>query len=106
MEAHEQDLVARWGGIAKAEQQERQLLLRESVSFLQKLDSSDHWWCQHSELTQCFSCVFKRHDQPGQHVLQKLWTHMSQQLSSCAACIVALHTALVNPGPLVCTWVP
>ena len=100
MTVNEQTLIARWEDITRAEQQERQLLLRETVSFLQHLEQHDHWWCQHGELTQHFSCVLTRYDRPGQHAVQKLWQRMSEQLSSCAACVVAFHTAMASPHSL------
>ena len=96
MATNEQSLVARWDAVATTQQQERQLLLRETASYLQHLDSNDHWWCQHTQLTQRFCCVLTRHDKPGQHAVQKLWQRMSEQLSSCAACVVAFHTAMAS----------
>ncbi|KAL0017843.1 hypothetical protein WJX77_008034 [Trebouxia sp. C0004] len=84
-------LLARWADLqSKAdavEDSDRQEWFGEAAAFLQ---TTDHWWCQHAALTGHFAEVFVYHTQP---VVQRLWSTLSQQLSSCALCVVNYHVA-------------
>ena len=87
-------LLARWAELqAKAdavEDSDRQEWFGEAAAFLQ---TTDHWWCQHAALTGHFAEIYVYHTQP---VVQRLWSTLSQQLSSCALCVVNYHVAQVG----------
>ena len=93
MEPREQQLVAQWtqmqDSAGAVEDADRQLWFSEAAAFLQ---SSEHWWCQHTTLTGHFAEIFMYHMQP---VVQRLWDTVSQQLSTCALCVVNYHAAQV-----------
>lgn len=93
MEAREQQLVAQWNHMQDSagaiEDADRQLWFSQAAAFLQ---SSEHWWCQHATLTGHFAEIFLYHTQP---VVQRLWDTVSQQLSTCALCVVNYHAAQV-----------
>ncbi|KAL0045065.1 hypothetical protein WJX82_006977 [Trebouxia sp. C0006] len=84
-------LLTRWAELhAKAdtvEDSDRQEWFGQAAAFLQ---ATDHWWCQHAALTGHFAEIFVYHTQP---VVQRLWSTLSQQLSSCALCVVNYHVA-------------
>ena len=94
MEPQEQHLVARWNQMQDSpraiEDADRQLWFSEAAVFLQ---STEHWWCQHATLTGHFAEIFLYHTQP---VVQRLWDTVSQQLSTCASCVVNYHAAQVR----------
>lgn len=90
----EQQLVAQWTQMQEfagaVEDADRQLWFSEAAAFLQP---SEHWWCQHAPLTGHFAEIFLYHTQP---VVQRLWDKLSQQLSTCALCVVNYHAAQVG----------
>lgn len=93
MQPREQQLVAQWTQMqvsaGAVEDADRQLWFSEAAAFLQ---ASEHWWCQHATLTGHFAEIFLYHTQP---VVQRLWDTVSQQLSTCALCVVNYHAAQV-----------
>ena len=90
----EQELVVRWAQLHAdgngAGDADRQLWFSEAAAFLQ---STEHWWCQHTSLTEHFAEIFVYHTQP---VVQRLWDIALKQLSTCALCVVNYHSAQVN----------
>ena len=94
MNISEDRLVERWDAMQKSsggvEDAQRQHWFSEAAAFLQQ---TDHWWCQHAALTGHFAEIFVYDTQP---VVQRLWDSVSQQLSSCALCVVNYHAAQVG----------
>lgn len=89
----EQALVAKWDDMQQAahvQDSDRQQMFSDAAGFLQ---STDHWWCQHTPLTEHFAEILVYHTQP---VVLRLWSTMSKQLSTCALCVVNYHAAQVG----------
>ena len=87
----EEALLSRWdrmhgdsGDVADAD---RQQWFSEAAAFLQP---TQHWWCQHTTLVDHFAEIFVYHEEP---IVQRLWSSMSSQLSTCALCVLQYHTA-------------
>lgn len=70
--------------------QDRQAWFSEAAAYLETVD---HWWCKHDALLQHFAEIFVYHTQP---VVQRLWICMSEQLSSCAMCVINYQSAQVR----------
>lgn len=94
----EHALLANWDQMQAdsdaVEDFDRQQWFSEAAAYLQ---STDHWWCQHATLTGHFAEIFVYHTQP---VVQRLWASISQQLSTCALCVVNYHAAQVGNSTL------
>ena len=92
MAVTDDSLLSKWDHMHEADavDSDRQQWFSEAAVFLQ---STEHWWCQHAPLTGRFAEIFVYHSQP---VVQRLWSCMSQQLSTCALCVVHYHSAQVS----------
>lgn len=91
MDDPEDRLVQQWNHMhdstCTVEDADRQQWFSKTAAFLQ---TADHWWCQHATLTGHFAEIFVYHTQ---HIVQRLWDSVSQQLSTCALCVVNYHAA-------------
>lgn len=102
MSTDEAELLFKWDQQHSSEDstdQERQAWFSEAAAYLQ---ANDHWWCQHEKLLNRFAEIFVYHRQP---VVQRLWSCLSEQLSTCAVCVIHYHAAQVCVSVQICAKV-